>query len=257
MNAPAIELNNVARKFVSPEGKVTLALRDFSLQVREGEFCAIVGPTGCGKSTTLGMITGLNPPSSGSVKVFGKPVTGIDPNIGFVFQADAVFPWKSVLDNVASGPVFRGMDRSAARDKAADWIRRVGLAGFEHHYPHQLSGGMRKRVALAQTFINEPAILLMDEPFSALDVQTRAMMQEELLGLWSERKASVVFVTHDIDEAITLADRVVVLTKGPGSVKSVYDIPLPRPRVAEARYTPEFIELSRQLWADLKAEVCI
>jgi len=257
MNAPAIELNNVSRKFVSPEGKVTLALRDFSLQVREGEFCAIVGPTGCGKSTTLGMITGLNPPSSGSVKVFGKPVTGIDPNIGFVFQADAVFPWKSVLDNVASGPVFRGMDRSAARDKAADWVRRVGLAGFEHHYPHQLSGGMRKRVALAQTFINEPAILLMDEPFSALDVQTRAMMQEELLGLWSERKASVVFVTHDIDEAITLADRVVVLTKGPGSVKSVYDIPLPRPRAAEARYTPEFIELSRQLWADLKAEVCI
>jgi NitT/TauT family transport system ATP-binding protein len=257
MNAPAIELSNVSRKFVSPEGKVTLALRDFSLQVREGEFCAIVGPTGCGKSTTLGMITGLNPPSSGSVKVFGKPVTGIDPNIGFVFQADAVFPWKSVLDNVASGPVFRGMDRSAARDKAADWVRRVGLAGFEHHYPHQLSGGMRKRVALAQTFINEPAILLMDEPFSALDVQTRAMMQEELLGLWSERKASVVFVTHDIDEAITLADRVVVLTKGPGSVKSVYDIPLPRPRAAEARYTPEFIELSRQLWADLKAEVCI
>jgi NitT/TauT family transport system ATP-binding protein len=257
MNAPAIELNNVSRKFVSPEGKVTLALRDFSLNVKEGEFCAIVGPTGCGKSTTLGMITGLNPPSSGTVKVFGKPVTGIDPNIGFVFQADAVFPWKSVLDNVASGPVFRGMDRSAARDKAADWVRRVGLAGFEHHYPHQLSGGMRKRVALAQTFINEPAILLMDEPFSALDVQTRAMMQEELLGLWSERKASVVFVTHDIDEAITLADRVVVLTKGPGSVKSVYDIPLPRPRAAEARYTPEFIELSRQLWADLKAEVCI
>jgi NitT/TauT family transport system ATP-binding protein len=257
MNAPAIELNNVSRKFISPQGKVTLALRDFSLQVRDGEFCAIVGPTGCGKSTTLGMITGLNPPSSGSVKVFGKPVTGIDPDIGFVFQADAVFPWKSVLDNVASGPVFRGMDRSAARDKAADWVRRVGLTGFEHHYPHQLSGGMRKRVALAQTFINEPAILLMDEPFSALDVQTRAMMQEELLGLWSERKASVVFVTHDIDEAITLADRVVVLTRGPGSVKSVYDIPLPRPRAAEARYTPEFIELSRQLWADLKAEVCI
>jgi len=172
MNVSAIELNNVGRKFVSPQGKVTLALHGFSLQVKEGEFCAIVGPTGCGKSTTLGMITGLNPPSSGSVKVFGKPVTRIDPQIGFVFQADAVFPWKSVLDNVASGPVFRGMDRSAARDKAADWVRRVGLAGFEHHYPHQLSGGMRKRVALAQTFINEPAILLMDEPFSALDVQT-------------------------------------------------------------------------------------
>jgi NitT/TauT family transport system ATP-binding protein len=257
MNAAAIELNKVSRKFVSPEGKVTLALHDFSLNVKEGEFCAIVGPTGCGKSTTLGMITGLNPPSSGSVKVFGKPVTGIDPDIGFVFQADAVFPWKSVLDNVASGPIFRGMDRSAARDKAGEWVRRVGLAGFEHHYPHQLSGGMRKRVALAQTFINEPAILLMDEPFSALDVQTRALMQEELLGLWSERKASVVFVTHDIDEAIALADRVVVLTRGPGSVKSVYDIPLPRPRASEARYSAEFVALSRQIWADLKVEVSI
>jgi NitT/TauT family transport system ATP-binding protein len=258
MNVPAIELDNVSRKFISPEGKVTLALRDFSLKVREGEFCAIVGPTGCGKSTTLGMITGLNPPSSGSVKVFGKPVSGIDPNIGFVFQADAVFPWKSVLDNVAAGPIFRGTDPGAARDKAADWVRRVGLGGFEHHYPHQLSGGMRKRVALAQTFINEPAILLMDEPFSALDVQTRAMMQEELLGLWSERKASVVFVTHDIDEAIALADRVVVLTRGPGAVKSVYDIPLPRPRdLAEARYSVEFVELSRRIWADLKVEVSI
>ncbi|MGO4478219.1 ABC transporter ATP-binding protein [Massilia sp. 2TAF26] len=257
MSTPVIELNNVGRRFVSPQGKVTQALRDFSLDVKEGEFCAIVGPTGCGKSTTLGMITGLNPPSSGSVKVFGKPVTGIDPRIGFVFQADAVFPWKSVLENVACGPIFRGLDPGAARAKAADWVRRVGLEGFEHHYPHQLSGGMRKRVALAQTFINEPAILLMDEPFSALDVQTRAMMQEELLGLWSERKASVVFVTHDIDEAITLADRVVVLTRGPGSVKSVYEIPLPRPRAAEARYTPEFVALSRQIWADLKAEVSI
>ena len=257
MSISVIELNNVGRRFVSPQGKVTQALRDFSLNVKEGEFCAIVGPTGCGKSTTLGMITGLNPPSSGSVKVFGKPVTGIDPRIGFVFQADAVFPWKSVLENVACGPIFRGLAPAAARAKAADWVRRVGLEGFEHHYPHQLSGGMRKRVALAQTFINEPAILLMDEPFSALDVQTRAMMQEELLGLWSERKASVVFVTHDIDEAITLADRVVVLTRGPGSVKSVYEIPLPRPRAAEARYTPEFVALSRQIWADLKAEVSI
>ena len=258
MKTPAIELNNVSRKFVSPQGKVTLALRDFSLTVNEGDFCAIVGPTGCGKSTTLGMITGLNPPSSGSVKVFGKPVTGIDPNIGFVFQADAVFPWKSVIDNVAMGPIFRGKDAGTARDMAAEWVRRVGLAGFEHHYPHQLSGGMRKRVALAQTFINEPKILLMDEPFSALDVQTRALMQEELLGLWSEKKASVVFVTHDIDEAIALADRVIVLSKGPGSVKSSHEIPLARPRdVSEARYSDEFVHLSRKIWSDLKGEVQI
>jgi NitT/TauT family transport system ATP-binding protein len=254
----AIELNNVSRKFISPDGNVTLALRDFSLTVNEGDFCAIVGPTGCGKSTTLGMITGLNPPSTGTVSVFGKPVTGISPDIGFVFQSDAVFPWKNVIDNVALGPRYRGVDATIAKEKAAQWVRRVGLAGFEYHYPHQLSGGMRKRVALAQTFINEPKILLMDEPFSALDVQTRALMQDELLGLWSEKKASVVFVTHDIEEAIALADRVVVLTKGPGSVKSTYEIPLPRPReVATARYSHDFIELSKQIWSDLRDEVQI
>ncbi|MBC3885723.1 ABC transporter ATP-binding protein [Undibacterium griseum] len=258
MKNVAIEMKNVSRKFVSPTGKITLALRDFSLTVHEGDFIAIVGPTGCGKSTTLGMITGLNPPSSGSVKVFGKSVQGIDPNIGFVFQADAVFPWKSVIDNVAIGPIFRGTDPKIAHDMAADWIRRVGLTGFEHHYPHQLSGGMRKRVALAQTFINEPKILLMDEPFSALDVQTRALMQEELLGLWSEKKASVIFVTHDIEEAIALADRVIVLSKGPGSVKSSYEIPLARPRdISEARYSDEFVHLSKQIWSDLKDEVQI
>ena len=254
----AIELNNVTRKFISPKGESTVALRDFSMKIYEGDFCAIVGPTGCGKSTTLGMITGLSPPSSGTVAVFNQAVTKIDPNIGFVFQADAVFPWKSVIENVAVGPIFRGMNKQQAHDKAAEWVRRVGLAGFEHHYPHQLSGGMRKRVALAQTFINEPKILLMDEPFSALDVQTRALMQDELLGLWSENKASVVFVTHDIEEAIALADRVVVLTKGPGRIKSSYDIHLPRPRdVSSARYSPEFIELSKQIWSDLKDEVQI
>jgi len=258
MTKVAIELTNVSKKFISPAGQVTLALRDFSLTVNEGDFCAIVGPTGCGKSTTLGMITGLSPPSTGSVKVFGKPVTGIHPDIGFVFQADAVFPWKNVIDNVAIGPKYRGMDSRSAHDKAGEWVRRVGLAGFEYHYPHQLSGGMRKRVALAQTFINEPKILLMDEPFSALDVQTRALMQEELLNLWSEKKASVVFVTHDIEEAIALADRVVVLSKGPGSVKSSYEINLTRPRhVSEARYTEEFIHLSKQIWSDLKDEVQI
>jgi NitT/TauT family transport system ATP-binding protein len=258
MTNVAIQLTNVSRKFISPAGKVTQALRDFSLTVNAGDFCAIVGPTGCGKSTTLGMITGLSPPSTGSVEVFGQPVTGIHPDIGFVFQADAVFPWKSVLDNVAIGPKFRGKAPKLALEMAAEWVRRVGLAGFEHHYPHQLSGGMRKRVALAQTFINEPKILLMDEPFSALDVQTRALMQEELLGLWSEQKASVVFVTHDIEEAIALADRVIVLTKGPGSVKSSYEIPLARPRdVSEARYSRPFIDLSRQIWSDLKDEVQI
>ena len=258
MGSAAIELVDVSRKFISPTGKTTLALSNFSMTVNEGDFVAIVGPTGCGKSTTLGMITGLSPPSSGSVRVFGAPVTGIDSNIGFVFQSDAVFPWKNVIDNIAIGPRYRGTDAATANEMAAGWVRRVGLAGFEHHYPHQLSGGMRKRVALAQTFINEPKILLMDEPFSALDVQTRALMQDELLGLWSEKKASVVFVTHDIEEAIALADRVIVLSKGPGRVKNSYDIPLARPRnVSEARYTSEFINLSRQIWSDLRDEVQI
>jgi len=255
---PAIELINVSRRFISPEGKVIPALRDFSMAVHPEEFCAVVGPTGCGKSTTLSLITGLAKPSAGEVRIDGNIVSGIDPRIGFVFQADAVFPWRNVLDNVAAGPVFRGLPKPQAMDMARDWIRRVGLAGFEAHFPHQLSGGMRKRVALAQTFINEPGILLMDEPFSALDVQTRALMQEELLNLWSVNRASVVFVTHDIEEAIALADRVFVLTKGPATVKAVYEIDLPRPRrVAEARYTPRFIELSRQIWSDLRDEVQI
>src|SRR5690242_7792914 len=255
---PAIEIQNVSRRFVSPQGKVVPALRDFNLTVRQGEFCAIVGPTGCGKSTTLGLITGLGRPSSGSVRVWGRPVEGIDPRIGFVFQTDAVFPWRDVLDNVAAGPTYRGEQREKAKSRAMDWIRRVGLTGFEHHYPHQLSGGMRKRVALAQTFINEPQILLMDEPFSALDVQTRAVMQDELLALWSSLNASVVFVTHDLEEAIALADRVCVITAGPGTVKGIYTIDLPRPRhVAEIRFEPRFVELYQQIWEDLRNEVMI
>jgi NitT/TauT family transport system ATP-binding protein len=255
---PVIELDKITRRFTSPEGKVIQALRDFSMAVRPGEFCAVVGPTGCGKSTTLGLIAGLARPSAGSVRIEGRPVDGVDPRIGFVFQADAVFPWHNVLDNVSAGPIFRGTPKNEAIEAARDWVRRVGLAGFEAHYPHQLSGGMRKRVALAQTFINRPDILLMDEPFSALDVQTRSLMQDELLQLWSTHRAAVVFVTHDIDEAITLADRVFVLTRGPATVKSVYPIDLQRPRaVAEARYAPRFIELSRQIWNDLRDEVTI
>jgi NitT/TauT family transport system ATP-binding protein len=255
---PAIALRNVERRFVTPDGRMLTALRAFTMTVERGEFCAVVGPTGCGKSTTLTLISGLAAPSEGEVEVMGQPVTGIDPRVGFVFQQDAVFPWKSVIDNVAAGPRFRGKGRSEAHASAADWVRRVGLAGFEKHYPHQLSGGMRKRVALAQTFINEPEILLMDEPFSALDVQTRVLMQDELLQLWSAAKASVVFVTHDLDEAIALADKVVVLTAGPATVKSVYAIDLPRPRVtSEIRYDPQFVAISQRIWQDLREEVLI
>jgi NitT/TauT family transport system ATP-binding protein len=253
---PAIELINVSRRFLSPDGKSLTALRDFTMTVERGEFVAVVGPTGCGKSTTLNLITGLARPSAGEVRVMGRPVAGIDPRIGFVFQTDALFPWRNVIDNVVAGPSFRGKSRAESSVLAKRWLERVGLARFDKHYPHQLSGGMRKRVALAQTFINGPEILLMDEPFSALDVQTRVLMHEELLRLWSDAKASVVFVTHDLEEAIALADKVYVLTAGPATVKAVYAIDLPRPRVvADIRYEPRFIDYSRMIWADLKEEV--
>jgi NitT/TauT family transport system ATP-binding protein len=256
--ALAIQLRGVTKRFLTPSGGVYTALRDLNLTVEPGEFCAVVGPTGCGKSTTLGLISGLEPPSEGEVDVFGQPVNGIAGGIGYMFQTDAVFPWKSVLENVAAGPRYRGMPRREARAKARDWIARVGLAGFEDRYPYQLSGGMRKRVALAQSLINGPRILLMDEPFSALDVQTRSLMETELLSLWSASSASVVFVTHDLEEAISLSDRVFVITAGPGTVKSTYKVDLPRPRnVAEIRFHPRFIEIYEEIWKDLKDEVLV
>ena len=253
---PAIELVNVTRRFATPDGRSMTAIENFSMSVAAGEFVAVVGPTGCGKSTTLNLVTGLVRPTSGAVRLFGAPIAGIHPAIGFVFQTDALFPWRNVLDNVMAGPLFRGMAESKARDKARAWLARVNLAMHADKFPHQLSGGMRKRVALAQTFINEPRVLLMDEPFSALDVQTRALMHEELLKLWSEARSSVIFVTHDLEEAIALADKVYVLTAGPATVKSVYPVKLPRPRaVADIRYDPAFIDLSRTIWEDLRDEV--
>ena len=254
----SIELRDVTKRFLTPADKVFTAIRDINMAVAPGEFVAIVGPTGSGKSTTLGLISGLERPSAGEALVMGEHVQGIDPRIGYVFQADAVFPWKNVLNNVATGPRFRGQPKAQALERARDWIARVGLSGFEDRYPHQLSGGMRKRVALAQTFINEPQILLMDEPFSALDVQTRTMMEDELLQLWSAYSASVVFVTHDLEEAISLADRVCVITSGPGTIKGIYTIDLPRPRtVAEIRFEPRFLQLYHQIWEDLRDEVVI
>jgi sulfonate transport system ATP-binding protein len=258
LGTSAIELRNVSKRFLTPSGQVYTAIRDITLSVAPGEFCAVVGPTGCGKSTTLGLISGLERPSEGSVQVMGKLVQGIDPRIGYVFQTDAVLPWRNVLRNVATGPLFRSQPKSEVLGRAHEWIARVGLTGFEDLYPHQLSGGMRKRVALAQTFINEPQILLMDEPFSALDVQTRTLMEDELLYLWASLKTSVVFVTHDLEEAISLADRVCVLTAGPGTVKGIYSIDLPRPRkVEEIRFDPRFVQLYQQIWEDLREEVMI
>ena len=255
---PVISLRGVTKRFATNDGGAYTAIRDVTFDIGPGEFCTLVGPTGCGKSTTLGLIAGLTRPSSGTVEVDGTRVHGIGDTVGYVFQNDAVFPWRSVLDNVAAGPRYRGSSPGEARERARDWIVRVGLAGFEDRYPYQLSGGMRKRVALAQTLINEPRILLMDEPFSALDVQTRSLMENELLGLWSASRSSVVFVTHDLEEAIALADRVFVMTAGPATVKSSYRIDIPRPRnVAEIRFLPEFVRLYETIWNDLREEVIV
>jgi NitT/TauT family transport system ATP-binding protein len=253
---PAIELDRVTKRFRKPDGGVYTALRDLSITVAPGEFCAVVGPTGCGKSTTLSLVAGLEPASVGQVRIDGTPVAGISPQVGFMFQTDAVFPWKSVLANVAAGPLFRGVPRKEVLRDAREWVRRVGLAGFEEHLPHQLSGGMRKRVALAQTLINEPRILLMDEPFAALDAQTRQIMSDELLRLWELTRPSVIFVTHDLEEAIALADKVVVLTVRPATVKAEYAVDLPRPRrVQEIKFEARFVELYERIWEALRDEV--
>jgi NitT/TauT family transport system ATP-binding protein len=255
--AAQIELTGVTKRFATPSGSLFTAIRDVDITIGAGKFCAVVGPSGCGKSTALSLVSGLDRPSAGTVRVGGNPVEGITAGTSFMFQADALMPWKTVLDNVALGPVFRGVPKRQAQDQAREWVRRVGLAGFEQHHPHQLSGGMRKRVAMAAALINEPSILLMDEPFGALDVQTKAMMSNELLGLWEQSRPSVIFVTHDLEEAIALADQVVVMTAGPGTVKGIYDIDLPRPRgaVQEIRFQPRFLELHHQIWESLREEV--
>ena len=255
---PLLELRALTKRFADPKQGARTVVHDFDLTVRPGEFCALIGPTGCGKSTVLSMVAGLEQPSSGTILADGVKIAGTDPRTGFVFQNDAVFPWKTVLANIAAGPRFRGADRQTATELAHEWIIRVGLEGFEQHYPNQLSGGMRKRVALAQTFVNRPGILLMDEPFSGLDAQTRQIMAGELLGLCGSLGASVLFVTHDLEEAITLADRVVVLTARPATVKKEFVVDLPRPRAPrEVRFLPRFIELHEEIWSSLSDEVRI
>ena len=252
-----IELSDVTKRFVTPSGSVFTAIRDVDLVIEPGQFCAIVGPTGCGKSTTLSLVSGLDRPSAGTVRVGGQVVDGIETGMSFMFQADALLPWKTVLGNVAMGPRFQGMPKKEAQAEAREWLRRVGLTGFEDHHPHQLSGGMRKRTSLAAALINKPSILLMDEPFGALDVQTKAIMSNELLGLWEQTRPTVIFITHDLEEAVALADKVVVMTVNPGTIKGVFDIDLPRPRgaVQEIRFDSRFLELHHQIWESLRDEV--
>ena len=255
----ALDLRDVSCTFVnrhSPDQRYT-AVQDVTLSVGAGEFVSVVGPTGCGKSTLLNVAAGLLAPSVGTVQVFGELLDGLNRRAGYMFQADSLMPWRTALSNVMAGLEFHGLSARDSRTRAEDWLRRVGLSGFGDRYPHQLSGGMRKRVNLAQTLVLDPDIVLMDEPFSALDIQTRQLMENELLGLWAARKKAVLFITHDLDEAIAMSDRVVVLSAGPGSHpigEFVIDIARPRD-VAEVKMTPRFVALHQAIWSVLRDEV--
>ncbi len=254
--APAIAFEGVTVRFATPAGAVHTVMSGIDLAIETGTFVAIVGPSGCGKSTLLNAAAGLLFPPEGRVSVFGEQLTGVNPHAAYLFQQDALLPWRTVLDNVKLGLVFRGVAHAEARAEARRWLARVGLAGFEDRFPHQLSGGMRKRAAIAQAWITDPRILLMDEPFASLDVQTRQIMENELLELWQGSSKTVLFITHDLEEAIALADRVVVLSTGPARLKGDYGIALKRPRdVAEIRLDPAFNALYKRIWADLRDEV--
>ena len=259
MSAYALELENLSVTFRSRDdpGQRYSAVADTTLRVRAGEFVSVVGPTGCGKSTLLNIGAGLLEPSSGKVTVFGQPLAGLNRRAGYMFQSEALMPWRSSIGNVMAGLQYHGLAGDEARRQAQAWLERVGLGGFEDHYPHQLSGGMRKRTALAQVLALDPDIILMDEPFSALDIQTRQLMENEVLALWATKKKAVLFITHDLDEAIAMSDRVVVLSAGPGTHPiGEFEIDLPRPRdVAEVRADPRFVQLHSQIWAVLRDEV--
>lgn len=284
MSTPALQLTGVSCTFVDKDdpGQRYTAVRDVDLTVGAGEFVSVVGPTGCGKSTLLNVGAGLLQPSTGSVMVFGEDLQGINRRAGYMFQSESLMPWRTALGNVMAGLEFRGLAAAEARAQGEHWLKRVGLGGFGDRYPHQLSGGMRKRASLAQTLALDPDIILMDEPFSALDIQTRQLMENEVLDLWAraERRAApspahspsggasdasggrtgrkaVLFITHDLDEAIAMSDRVVVLSAGPASHPiGEFVVDLERPRdVAEVRTTPGFISLHNAIWSVLRDEV--
>jgi NitT/TauT family transport system ATP-binding protein len=258
-SSAALSLSGVSCTFVSKDapGQRYTAVRDVDLSVGAGEFVSVVGPTGCGKSTLLNVAAGLLAPSTGTVHVFGAPLDGLNRRAGYMFQTESLMPWRTARSNVSAGLEFRGVPLDDARAQADDWLKRVGLGGFGDRFPHQLSGGMRKRTSLAQTLALDPDIILMDEPFSALDVQTRQLMENEVLDLWASRRKAVLFITHDLDEAIAMSDRVVVLSAGPASHPiGEFDVDIQRPRdVAEVRVTPRFVELHKSIWNVLREEV--
>ncbi|UEM02561.1 ABC transporter ATP-binding protein [Skermanella rosea] len=255
--AAAVALDGVGISFDLPDGGTYQAVAPTRLAVAESEFVAIVGPTGCGKSTLLNAAAGLLKPASGTVSILGEPLTGLNRHAGYLFQQDSLMPWKTAAENVAIGLEVAGIPRTEASDRARDWLGRVGLKAFGDRYPHMLSGGQRKRVGLAQVLIRDPRIILMDEPFGPLDAQTRLIMGDLLLELWSADRKAVMFVTHDLEEAIALADRVVIMSAGPAArIIGDYPIPLDRPRdIGEIKLDPRFLETHREIWHALKEEV--
>lgn len=248
-----IDVNDVVIAFDGADGQV-LAVDRASFQVRRSEFICLLGPSGCGKSTLLNAIAGFEPIYSGSISVAGRAVTGPGPDRGMVFQQPLLFPWKNVRSNVAHGPKMLGKSSSEALAIADDLLETVGLSRFAKAYPHTLSGGMQQRVAIARALANKPSVLLMDEPFGALDAQTRAVMQKNLLDLWGQVGTTIVFVTHDIDEAVFLADRVIVMSAGPGRILADIPVGLPRPRSGEIELEPAYIEIKRQCLALIRSE---
>lgn len=256
MDGVKLSTRGLSHFYESPSGRTTAALQQVNLGIREQEFVAIVGPSGCGKSTLLNIMSGLLKPSAGQVHLNGEILKGVTQKIGYMSQADTLMPWRTLIGNVELGLEIRGTPKRERRDIARGLIHKAGLGGFENSYPHELSGGMKKRVVIIRILAADSEILFMDEPFGALDVFAREMLQDEILKLWQETKKTILFVTHDLAEAITLSDRVILMTARPSTVKNEYRIPLPRPRSAlETRFQPEFVELQRLIWNDLREEV--
>jgi len=251
-----LSVRGISHVYASPSGAATVSLQSVDLNIRDQEFVAIVGPSGCGKSTLLNIMSGLIRPSAGGVFLDGDRLSGVTQRIGYMSQADTLMPWRNTLENVELSLEIRGMPKAERRERARHLIHKAGLSGFEKSYPHELSGGMKKRVVIIRILAADSEVLFMDEPFGALDVFTKEMLQDEILKVWQETKKTIVFVTHDLAEAITLSDRVVLLTARPSTVKNEYDIPIPRPRSAlETRFQPEFVALQKLIWNDLREEV--
>lgn len=248
-----LKIDNVVKEYVGNKGK-TVALNGVSLDIKENEFICVVGPSGCGKSTLLNIIAGLLEPTSGAVYLDGKKIEGTGVERGVVFQGYALFPWRTVLKNVMFGLEMKRMPKAQAEEIAKKYIKAVGLEGFEHAYPKELSGGMRQRVAIARAYAADPEVLLLDEPFGALDAQTRVQLQSELLNTWEHEKKTCFFITHDVDEAIILAQRVIIMSARPGRIKRIVDIDIPYPRTQATKTDPRFLELKTEIWNEVYQE---